>query len=182
VVFHRPILGENKVMKSTIPSYLDERTAKELEARIPTLQHAQEQVAGVQNILQSLSGFAETEEALRWCLSDLESAIADIEEKLEAWNEERRPIPNHDRDRIVLASFSGNYPWDVWERRAMTEGVAKELAALGRSLMREAYQHSWDEEKCNEAGWNDRGEAMVKFALQTPSAATFRWRQILEWT
>lgn len=167
-------------MTSTIPSCLDERTVQELEAKIPTLRIAREQVAGVHQLVCSLNVLADSEEALRWCISDLESTIADFEEKLETWNEERRPIPYHDRDRVVLTSSTGNYPWDVWERRAIAEGVSKELAALGRSLMREAYQHNWDEAKCGEAGWNDRGEKMIQIALATPSMTTFRWRFMLE--
>jgi hypothetical protein len=166
-------------MKSTVISHLDERTAKELEERIPTLRIAREQVAGIHHILRSLSVFADAEEALRWCMSDLDSAIADISEKLEAWNDERRPIPYHDRDRIVLASSSGSYPWDVWERRAIAEGVSKELAGLGRSLMREAYQHNWDENKCTNAGWNDRGELMIQCALHDAENARRVWHRML---
>lgn len=51
-------------MKSTILSPLDEHTAKELEARLSTLREAREQIAGVHQILRSLSEFGNTEEAL----------------------------------------------------------------------------------------------------------------------
>lgn len=64
----------------------------------------------------------------------------------------------------------------------MTAGVSKELAALGRSLMREAYQHNWDEHLCTEAGWNDRGEKMIQLARQTPQKAEKRWRQMFDET
>jgi len=36
------------------------------------------------------------------------------------------------------------FEWDLWELEALEEGLDKDLATLGRSVMREAYQHSWD--------------------------------------
>jgi len=35
------------------------------------------------------------------------------------------------------------YEWDYWELEALEQGLDKELATLGRSVMREAYQHNW---------------------------------------
>ena len=37
----------------------------------------------------------------------------------------------------------GSYPWDFWEQRALARGVPRDLAGLGRAVMREADQHGW---------------------------------------
>ena len=63
----------------------------------------------------------------------------------------------------------GNFPWDTWERRAQDAGVWFELAVLGRSVYREAYQHNWEQELKQECGWQDDGNAMIDLASAAPS-------------
>jgi hypothetical protein len=46
-----------------------------------------------------------------------------------------------------------DYPWDRWERHARARGVGAELAQLGRSVMREAYQHQWAAMIARRYGW-----------------------------
>jgi hypothetical protein len=74
----------------------------------------------------------------------------------------------------------GHYPWDYWEKRALGAGVSEELARLGRAVMREAHQHAWSEPLRAVCGWNDRGEAMIVLAQQTPEQASFVWQELLE--
>jgi hypothetical protein len=35
------------------------------------------------------------------------------------------------------------WEWDIWEREAIERGMNKEMACLGRAVIREAGQHSW---------------------------------------
>lgn len=74
----------------------------------------------------------------------------------------------------------GNYPWDLWKEKAISKGVDKELADLGRALMREAYQHGWNAKLQKECGWEDQGEAMIQLALKNPKKAEERWGALLE--
>ncbi len=60
----------------------------------------------------------------------------------------------------------GSYPWDHWERAALAGGLARELATLGRAVMREASQHCWCERLQAECGWCDGGRAMFHCGLQ----------------
>ena len=71
----------------------------------------------------------------------------------------------------------GAYPWDHWQALALERGLAPDLAALGRSLMREADQHDWCERLKVECGWNDAGRAMLARLLAHPrrTAARLEW-------
>ena len=71
----------------------------------------------------------------------------------------------------------GAWPWDEWERCALAAGLAPDLAALGRQLMREADQHGWCERLRAECGWNDEGRAMLARLLAQPrrTAARLNW-------
>jgi len=71
----------------------------------------------------------------------------------------------------------GAYPWDHWQGLALERGLAPDLAALGRSLMREADQHGWCERLRAECGWNDDGRAMLARLLAHPRRTSAR----LEW-
>lgn len=71
----------------------------------------------------------------------------------------------------------GSYPWDEWERSAQAAGLSSDLAALGRSLMREADQHGWCERLRAECGWSDAGRSMLARLLAHPRRTTAR----LEW-
>ena len=73
----------------------------------------------------------------------------------------------------------GQYPWDDWERAALAGGVEKDLANLGRAVMREAYQHDWNLCWKVECGWNDEGRKMIALALRSPVKADERWSWLL---
>ena len=73
----------------------------------------------------------------------------------------------------------GSYPWDDWQAQALEAGLARELAVLGRALMREAIQHNWRPQLQSECGGNDEGEAMLELALSDPEQTTKRWEHLL---
>ena len=74
----------------------------------------------------------------------------------------------------------GNFPWDLWEQKARDAGVADALAGIGRSVMREAVQHSWTAELMSECGWDDEGNQMIELALKDATSAENRWRYLLD--
>lgn len=74
----------------------------------------------------------------------------------------------------------GEYPWDQWHAWALEDGVPKDLAELGRSLIREADQHSWSAQLQDECGWNDSGAKMLRLAKEQPEAARKRWGHLME--
>jgi len=82
-------------------------------------------------------------------------------------------------ERVLSCSF-GNYPWDEWERRALEKGVVPDLAALGRAVFREAYQHGWDERLQSLCGWRDDGKRMLRLALRSPRTAAKRWQRLMD--
>jgi hypothetical protein len=82
-------------------------------------------------------------------------------------------------DERVLGCPFGNYPWDEWERRALAAGVAKELAQLGRAVMREAYNHGWTENLKTLCGWNDDGALMLAGALRAPARISRQWKILM---
>jgi hypothetical protein len=82
-------------------------------------------------------------------------------------------------DERVLGCTFGNYPWDEWERRALAAGVAKELAQLGRAVMREAYNHGWDGRLKCFCGWDDDGAQMLADALRAPASVSRQWEILL---
>lgn len=59
-------------------------------------------------------------------------------------------------------------------------GVEKSLANLGRAVMREAYQHQWEESLQQLCGWDDDGEAMIGLALSMPEPARYIWQKLLD--
>ena len=71
----------------------------------------------------------------------------------------------------VLGCEYGHYPWDDWERRAVADGLDRDLAALGRLTIREAYEHQWDDRLKSLCGWRDDGRRMLRFALRSPEKA-----------
>ena len=74
----------------------------------------------------------------------------------------------------------GDYAWDRWEAQALEAGLDKDLAGLGRAVMREAVQHDWDSDLKAECGWLDAGQAMQKLGLRDGEAANKRWRYLLQ--
>jgi hypothetical protein len=83
------------------------------------------------------------------------------------------------RDEDVMGSVYGAYPWDHWQKYALAQGLAADLAALGRAVIREAWQHAWDEREKALCGWNDDGRAMLRLALKNPALARKRWGRLL---
>jgi len=88
--------------------------------------------------------------------------------------------PLHVLDSEVLQCTFGHYPWDDWEKDALAAGVPKDLAGLGRLVVREAYQHDWDDHLKSLCGWYDRGGRMIKLALRSSEKARRRWEHLLE--
>ncbi|MBS0631898.1 MAG: hypothetical protein JSS11_08295 [Verrucomicrobia bacterium] len=84
------------------------------------------------------------------------------------------------RDDEVMGSAFGAYPWDGWEKYAVAQGVPAELAALGRAVIREAWQHGWDEALRSLCGWRDDGRRMLRLAQRNPGLAQKRWSRLLD--
>jgi hypothetical protein len=84
------------------------------------------------------------------------------------------------REEDVMGSAYGAYPWDGWEKHALAQGVAADLATLGRAVIREARQHGWNEREKALCGWTDDGRAMLRLALKNPALARKRWGRLLE--
>lgn len=71
------------------------------------------------------------------------------------------------------------YPWNHWRRLALEQGLAPDLATLGRAVMREADQHGWCERLKAECGLADDGRAMLARALRHPARSAARWHWLL---
>jgi len=84
------------------------------------------------------------------------------------------------RDDEVMGCVYGDYPWDHWQHWAFAHGVPLDRATLGRAVIREAWQHGWDEELRAECGWRDDGRAMLALALTNPARAEARWSELLD--
>jgi len=80
----------------------------------------------------------------------------------------------------VLGSAYGAYPWDGWEKWARAQGVPVELASLGRAVIREAWQHGWEERLQSLCGWQDDGRRMLRLAQRNPALAQKRWSRLLD--
>lgn len=78
----------------------------------------------------------------------------------------------------VFGGVAGDYPWDRWCKSAMKAGVPDNLANLGRSVFREAFQHDWPDQAKVECGWLDGGTTMILQALAFPEEATARWEYL----
>jgi hypothetical protein len=89
------------------------------------------------------------------------------------------PAPRLREDGVMGCAF-GFYPWDGWEKHALAKGVASDLAALGRAVIREAWQHGWDERHRSLCGWRDDGRRMLRLALRNPALAEKRWDRLME--
>ena len=86
------------------------------------------------------------------------------------------------RDTVLTApcfgGTPGDYPWDRWEKSAVQAGLDADLANLGRSVFREAFQHDWPDEQKVECGWLDGGQTMIFQALAFPEETAARWRYL----
>ena len=70
------------------------------------------------------------------------------------------------------------YHWDIWEEEALAKGVTRDLAALGRAVMREHYQHDWNDFG-SEVG-SKAGHSMIELALSHSDKAEQRWGHLLD--
>jgi len=84
------------------------------------------------------------------------------------------PRPRLDESQVIGCEYL-HYPWDDWHRWSLAQGLNERLAGAGRLLIREAYNHSWDEWLKAECGWSDDGQALLDYALRFPQAANRRW-------
>jgi hypothetical protein len=84
------------------------------------------------------------------------------------------PPPRLDEGQVIGCEY-GHYPWDDWERWAIAQGLNRDLAGQGRLLIREAYQHGWDDHLKAHCGWRDDGQALLAHALRFPAAARRQW-------
>jgi hypothetical protein len=89
------------------------------------------------------------------------------------------PKPRLDEDRVIGCEYL-HYPWDDWERWAVSQGLDSELAALARLTIREAYQHQWCDRLKSLCGWRDDGKRMLRLALRSPRTAEKRWQRLLD--
>ena len=81
---------------------------------------------------------------------------------------------------VVCACTFGHYPWDDWQRHARARGLDAELTGLGRLLIREAFNHSWESWLQLLCGWSDDGQALLAFALRAPKKACWCWSRLLD--
>jgi hypothetical protein len=81
----------------------------------------------------------------------------------------------------MMACLPGAYPWDDWQKEALTSGLTPELAMLGRDVMREAYQHDWCESLKDECGIDnpDTAASMIACAKGQPHLMHDRWQWLM---
>ncbi len=89
------------------------------------------------------------------------------------------PRPRLDTAQVLGCAY-GQYPWDDWQRWAQARGLDADLAGLGRQVIREAYNHGWEERLLSLCGWRDDGRRMLALALRSPMTATKRWQRLLD--
>jgi hypothetical protein len=75
----------------------------------------------------------------------------------------------------VLKENDAMFYWDKWEAEALSK-VDKELAALGRQVMRDHYQHSKEDWLLGE---ESDGPEMLRICLDDPEAAKERFEEEL---
>lgn len=78
----------------------------------------------------------------------------------------------------VFGGTPGDFPWDRWQSCALQAGVPEDLASLGRSVFREAFQHDWPDDAKVECGWLDGGLTMIFQVLAFPDETAARWRYL----
>lgn len=88
------------------------------------------------------------------------------------------PPPCLRPDRVFGCEYL-HYPWDDWQRWALAQGLSADLAQLGRAVIREAYQHGWEDRLQALCGWRDDGLRMLRLALRSPEKARQRWQRLL---
>jgi len=94
--------------------------------------------------------------------------------------EKNTPAPRLREDEVMAGCDAGVFPWDGWEKHALAQGVAPDIAALGRAVIREAWQHGWLAPYRALCGWRDDGRLMLQLALNAPAFAQHVWSWLLE--
>ena len=69
----------------------------------------------------------------------------------------------------------GHFPWDEWERWALAEGLDAEIAGQARLLIREAFNHGWNERLMSLCGWRDDGRELFRQAHRSPREVLYLW-------
>ena len=91
------------------------------------------------------------------------------------------PAPKTDLDTRIQGYLPGTYPWDEWKQEALAAGLDAQLAALGRAVMREAYQHDWCDQLKYECGIDNPDTAawMIACAKDQPHLTEARWQWLM---
>jgi hypothetical protein len=76
---------------------------------------------------------------------------------------------------VACACSYGHFPWDDWERWALSRGLHPDIAGQARLLIREWFNHSWDECLRQLCGWSDDGRALLQFGLKSPKKSLRQW-------
>ena len=88
-------------------------------------------------------------------------------------------VPSVSKPRLNLDQIYGceflHYPWDEWERWALAQGLDPRVAGQARLLIREAFNHGWEDWLKIICGWSDDGRALLEFAQRAPERALRQW-------
>lgn len=165
--------------ESPITKNFDLPAVEHLRTKVQVIEKLATEVELMRNRLTAYRQLADPCCELDIAHSALQDAAELLADEIDRWFDRNRPIRLSERDEYVLNCSPSDYPWDRWAERATDAGVSQELTNLGRSLMREAYQHSWTENLCIQAGWIDAGQAMITLATERPSDARSQWEKLL---
>lgn len=102
-----------------------------------------------------------------------------MQSRLTPFSKPAVPAPRLDEGRVLGCEYL-HYPWDDWEAWVIARGLDRELAALARLTIREAFNHGWDARLKSLCGWRDDGRRMLRLALRSPRTAEKRWRRLLD--
>jgi len=86
----------------------------------------------------------------------------------------RVPKPRLDPARVMECEVL-HYPWDDWERWALSRGLEPGVAGQARLLIREWFNHAWDPSLRRICGWSDDGRALFERARRSPKRALAQW-------
>lgn len=91
------------------------------------------------------------------------------------------PLPARPRldENRVFGCEPFHYPWDDWQRWALSGGLDPHVAGQARLLIREAFQHDWPRELRALCGWRDDGQALFELAWRAPGKALGQWDLLL---
>ena len=103
--------------------------------------------------------------------NELPSWFPELEQQVRQFRERALEMARH-------SAMPESYAWDYWKTKALAAGVTGDLAALGRAVMREHYQHGW-------SSYGDEvsvrsGDEMLRLAISDPDKAAARWQWLLD--